>query len=82
MSRHRRQASLVLPPELIAGNEPAKPSGMGQTTAGVLAGHGATGAAASVSTDQRSTDPHTANQQDSVTHCQDTAKKPPAGKAA
>ncbi|GLT54892.1 hypothetical protein SLA2020_280510 [Shorea laevis] len=81
MSRHRRQASLVLPPELIAGNEPAKLSDVGQATAGVIAGHGATGAGASVST-ERSTDPHTANQQDSGTHCQDTAKKPPAEKAA
>lgn len=84
MSRHRRQASLVLPPELIAGNEPAKPSDVGQATAGALAGgHGAsTGAGASVST-QRSTDPLTANQEQySSTHCQDTPKKPPAQKPA
>ncbi|KAE8037244.1 hypothetical protein FH972_009851 [Carpinus fangiana] len=83
MSRHRRQASLVLPPELIAGDEPAKPPDVGQaSTAGALAGHGATGAGASVST-ERSTDPLTAKQEQySGNHCQNTPKKPPAQKPA
>lgn len=83
MSRHRRQASLVLPPELISGEEIARPSDMGQAAAGhVLTGHGATGASATVGTES-SVDHHKAKQEESVTHCPATVKKPPAaGKPA
>ena len=79
MSRHRRQASQVLPPELIVGNDEAlKPSDhMGQATA---AGHG--GASSTVT--GKSKDSHTATHQDASvsTHCPAIPKKPPAVKPA
>ncbi|KAB1221734.1 hypothetical protein CJ030_MR2G019961 [Morella rubra] len=81
MSRHRRQASLVLPPDLISGDEPVRPADMGQATVGVVLGHGATGTCPTVRTG-RNTDSQTANQEGSVSHCPATAKKPPIGKPA
>ncbi|GMY16023.1 ABC transporter domain-containing protein [Fagus crenata] len=80
MSRHRRQASQVLPPELIAGNEPVRLSDISQATASVPAGHGAAGASSTVT--EQSKDSHSANQEASVTHCPATAKKPPLVKPA
>ncbi|KAG6632320.1 hypothetical protein CIPAW_13G151000 [Carya illinoinensis] len=74
MSRHRRQASLVLPPEIISGEEIARPSDMGQAAAGVLTGHGATGASCATVGTESSKDRHKASKDESVTHCPATTK--------
>lgn len=72
MSRHRRQASQVLPPEIIAGDELSKPLDLSQFSAGRAAG------------DANTQEPRTTGQQKETTLAQSTAatkKPPPAGKS-
>lgn len=82
MSRHRRQASQVLPPEILTGNESL--GDLGKATGGLPGQtHTSTGATAVVD-NERSTNPTTTQRQDqsSASHFPTTAKKPPAGKPA
>ncbi|PON75773.1 hypothetical protein PanWU01x14_040330 [Parasponia andersonii] len=71
MSRHRRQASQVLPPEFIAGDEP--PRGKDQ----LGTGHGVTPPPSGGTTNQQST-----TQQDaSVGNSPAPEKKPPSSRS-
>ncbi|KAI4305925.1 hypothetical protein L6164_029251 [Bauhinia variegata] len=75
MSRHRRQASQVLPPEIISGEDLSKPFDVSQVIA-----------AGTTSDDTPATkvNPHAPSSKEKGTHLGDspaTAKKPPAGKS-
>ncbi|KAF9675663.1 hypothetical protein SADUNF_Sadunf09G0055700 [Salix dunnii] len=75
MSRHRRQASQVLPPGILAGNEPL--ADLGQAAAGGdSATHVSTGATTAAVTNETSkSDPPTNQVQ--ASHFPSSAKKPP-----
>ena len=76
MSRHRRQASQVLPPELIAGDEP--PRANDQLGTGHLSktpGHDDTST-------RRTANPHSTTEQEaSIGKSPAPEKKPPAGRS-
>ncbi|KAI4308182.1 hypothetical protein L6164_031283 [Bauhinia variegata] len=79
MSRHRRQASQVLPPEIIAGEDLSKPFDVNQVIAGTASG----GTSATISIDSK--DPHATSKEKEahhLIHSPATSKKPPAGKSA
>ncbi|KAF8037990.1 hypothetical protein BT93_B0744 [Corymbia citriodora subsp. variegata] len=85
MSRHRRQASLVLPPEIIAGDDPAAladPSQPAERASAAPATHGPAAPA-----NERSAEPQKAEESASASAAansrQASLKKPPvAGKDA
>ncbi|KAI8526018.1 hypothetical protein RHMOL_Rhmol13G0275800 [Rhododendron molle] len=80
MSRHRRQPSQTLPPEIVSGDEPVGSTDFSKGNGAVVSGHGSavgTGAGNSGSTStDKSTAPPT-NKQDSQAA---PGRKPPAGK--
>ncbi|CAK7330627.1 unnamed protein product [Dovyalis caffra] len=87
MSRHRRQASQVLPPEILTGNEPLVD--LGQATAGGLSTtHASTGAKTVAVTNETSknnppTIQHNQDQASGPSHFPPNAKKAlPSGKPA
>ncbi|KAJ9699157.1 hypothetical protein PVL29_007982 [Vitis rotundifolia] len=79
MSRHRRQASQVLPPELVYGaDDPPAATTLSHAGAGV-SGQATTGA---TRTHNNSTDPPTTAQPAPATHFPAPGSKPPAGRAS
>ncbi|GMH13034.1 hypothetical protein Nepgr_014875 [Nepenthes gracilis] len=80
MSRHRRRASQVLPPDILTGDEP--PTAFDPNPSALnFPGQTAIGQAASVS-EKDSESSKIRNHQDApVTHCTTPGKKPPSGKA-
>ncbi|CAK9184201.1 unnamed protein product, partial [Ilex paraguariensis] len=64
MSRHRRQASLVLPPEIITGDDPPKASDFGQHGVVISGDTGKSGSTSSVTHHVQKTTTTTTTNQD------------------
>ncbi|EXC36417.1 hypothetical protein L484_000843 [Morus notabilis] len=79
MSRHRRQASLVLPLELIAGNEPPRAYDLGDV---VTSDASATSSTNTSVTESSTANPPKAHQEVSTANSPAPEKKPPAGRSA